>query len=172
MLTDPEIDGYDVKNWKSVTIIYDALQMLLFFFLPSYSFVFILTCRAWKSYGITKNNWNWESDLLPFGPESFFLPFVIQKYKDKNLRNYSYGWETWSHMLKKGYGLEGVREWVMRKILEPKRMETTGGWSNCTVRSFMILPFTKYYTRDKIKNNEVDWTCSTCTWEEKTTWKT
>jgi hypothetical protein len=30
-------------------------------------------------------------------------------------------------MLKKEYGLEGVREWVMRKIFEPKKMEATGG---------------------------------------------
>jgi hypothetical protein len=54
--------------------------------------------------------------LLPGGPESSILPFVVWKYGDQNIQNCNFfsvvlcGWETWSLALMEESKNEGVLE--------------------------------------------------------------
>jgi hypothetical protein len=44
---------------------------------------------------------------------------------------------------------------MLRRIYGPKRDEVAGGRRKCTVRSPIILPFTKYYEVDQIKGDRM-----------------
>jgi hypothetical protein len=48
-----------------------------------------------------------------------------------------YGRETWSLTLREEHRLRVFENRVLRRMLGPKRDEVTGGWRNCTVRSFI-----------------------------------
>jgi hypothetical protein len=49
-----------------------------------------------------------------------------------------YGCETWSLTLREEHRLRVFKNRVLRRIFGPKMDEVTGGWRNCTMRSFVI----------------------------------
>ena len=71
--------------------------------------------------------------MLSFGAESFVFQFAIQKFNDKDIKNYYfavilYGCETWSLTLREERRLRVFENKLLRKIYGPKRDEVTGEW--------------------------------------------
>jgi hypothetical protein len=50
---------------------------------------------------------------------------------------------------------------VLRKISGPKRDEVTGEWRRLLIEEIYGQYFTKYYSGDQIKKNEIIWACGT-----------
>jgi hypothetical protein len=54
-----------------------------------------------------------------------------------------YGCENWSLALSDEHRLRVFENRVLRRIFGPKRDEGTGGWENCTTRSFVTCTLHK-----------------------------
>jgi hypothetical protein len=71
--------------------------------------------------------------LLLFGAESFVFQLAIQKVKDQDIQNYSFGgcfyWcETWLLILREKSRLRVFGNRVLRRIFGNKRDEVKGVW--------------------------------------------
>ena len=81
--------------------------------------------------------------MLSFGAESFVFQFAIQKFNDKDIKNYYfavilYGCETWSLTLREERRLRVFENKVLRRIFGPKRDEVTGFGENYIMKSLMM----------------------------------
>jgi len=82
--------------------------------------------------------------LLLFRSEYSFFLSPIKKHSRLNIQSHNFTfcfvW-VWSLTIMEEHMLRVFDDKVLRRIFGPKRQEETGGWENCTVKSFIIYTF-------------------------------
>jgi hypothetical protein len=60
------------------------------------------------------------------------------------------------------YAVNHVGEWGVGEDIWSSEGRNTRSREDYTMRNFVVCMFTKYYSGDNIKKNEMGWTCGTC----------